>query len=110
MTDRRVRPCRNYLLVLGDRNGRCRKCIHLEHKEDNEKTERHQNVACDRYWQRDRRPGKAMIERRNDHGAHECEGRQQLYDLLTAPSFGSRTRVESALEELPIFLPQVCGN
>src|SRR5882724_7572822 len=105
MTNYRVGPCRNNFLVRGHGNRCGRKRILLEHKEDDEKSELHQEVARDHECQRNRRPRKAMIERRKDQGTHEYEGRQKLYQLLGFFILGSRTCVDSALEELRVLLP-----
>ena len=46
-----------------------------------------------------------MVERRKDHCTNEYKGCQKLYQLLAFFILGSGTRVNSAIEELRIFLP-----
>ena len=79
MPNYRVRPCRNNYLAGSHGNRRCRKGILLEHNKNDEKSERGQNVSGDNDRYGNCRPRKAMIERRQDHRAHEYAGCQKLY-------------------------------
>jgi len=74
-------------------------------RKTNEESKRYQSVAEYDYREWNVRPGKTMIERRQNENTDERYGRNELYKLLTLFFLGSGTRIHASFEEFRILLP-----
>src|ERR1700679_2454860 len=105
MTDDCVWSCRDDLLAGGYCDGRGRKGVFLEDQEDDKKANHHENVPRNDNKNWDVRPGKAMVEGRNNHFAKECKGCERLYQLLAFFLLRYGPRVHAPFKKLRIFAP-----